>query len=182
MNKFVVPAALIAIIAAVGVVAYTLGTNQSKKEAVTTYSTPPQNTTTESPTPIATQTATPQPAMSKSQVTETIIASVKSKNYAALEGYMTNQVSVILYATECCGVLSAQKATEQMSYLNGGTAPWDFTGTSGIAQKLINADPANLAGRIIGIASNGMAVSFNLNNVNKIDKIFISADYKLISP
>ena len=181
MSKFAVPAALIAIIIAVGVVAYALGIAQSEKEPVTT-SAPTPTAIFVSSSPTGAPTTTPQPTMSKSQVTENIIASVTSKNYAALEGYMASQVSVILYATECCGLVTAQKATEQMSYLNGGTPPWDFSLNSQIAQKLINADPANFANKIIGIASNGMAVSFNLNSENKIDKIFISADYKLIAP
>lgn len=132
--------------------------------------------------PTAEPTDKPQKSANKSAVIENIQAAVESKNYAALESYMTGSVSVILYATECCGVLSKQKATEQMSYLNQGTPPWDFSGTSSIAQKLIDADPANFSGRMIGIASNGLAVSFNLNNANKIDKIFISANYKLIAP
>ena len=182
MNKFVVPAAVIAIIVAVGVVAYTLGTNQTKQSGSTVS---PAPTKTGQPTEVPTPTSvspSPQKSSNKSQLIENIQAAVQSKNYAALEGYMASQVSVILYATECCGILSPQKATEQMSYLNNGTPPWDFSLSNPIAQKLINADASNFSGRLIGTASNGMVVSFNLNNQNKIDKIFISADYKLILP
>ncbi|MBI4091841.1 MAG: hypothetical protein HY427_01400 [Candidatus Levybacteria bacterium] len=183
MNRFVVPAAIIAIIAAVGVVAYTVGTNQSGKQAATTsVPTPTSNPISETPSPTFEPTTTSKSTASKSQMAENIQAAVQSKNYAALEGYMANDVSVILYATECCGILSPQKATEQMAYLNNGTPPWDFSPSNPIAQKLINTDASNFSGRIIGIASNGMVVSFNLNNENKIDKIFISADYKLIAP
>ena len=184
VNKFVVPAAIIAIIIAVGVVAYTVGTNQSDKQAATTsVPTPTSNVISETPTPTLEEpTTTSKSTASKSQMTENIQAAVQSKNYAALEGYMVSQVSVILYATECCGILSPQKATEQMAYLNNGTPPWDFSSNNPIAQKLIAADPSNFAGRLIGTASNGMVVSFNLNSGNKIDKIFISADYKLILP
>ena len=182
MNKFVVPAAVIAIIVAVGFVAYTLGTNQTKQSGSTVSPVP---TKTGQPTEALTPTSVPtepQKSSNKFQVSENIQAAVQSKNYAALEGYMANEVSVILYATECCGILSPQKATEQMSYLNNGTPPWDFSSNSSIGQKLIIADPSNFSGRIIGIASNGMVVAFNLNAQNKIDKIFISADYKLILP
>lgn len=184
MSKLAVPAALIAIIIAVGVVAYTLGTNQ-EKEAARTGPTPTnieQQTTAPTATTTIEPTSGPRVSPNRNVVIENIQASVESKNYAALEGYMTANVSVLLYASECCGILSAQKATEQMSYLNSATPPWDFSLNSAISQKLIAADPANFAGRIIGISSDGMVVSFNLNNENKIDKIFLSADYKLISP
>lgn len=181
MNKFVIPAAIIAIIVAVGVVAYTLGTNQGGKGQVV-FPAPTVSAISETPAPTNKSIITPQESANKNAVTGNIEASVKSKNYAALEGYMANEVLVILYATECCGILSPQKATEQMTYLNNGTPPWDFSPSNPIAQKLINADPSNFTGRLIGTASNGMAVAFNLNAQNKIDKIFISADYKLISP
>ena len=182
MNKFIVPAAVVAIIAAVGVITYTLGVAQSDRQAATSYVTPAPSPISETPVPTSAPTSEPQKASGKSTVIENIQAAVQSKNYAALEGYMADNVNVLLYATECCGIVSKKKAIEQLSYLNGGTPPWDFSSNSQIAQKLINADPANFTNRIIGIASNGMVVSFSLNSESKIDKIFISADYKLISP
>lgn len=99
MNKFALPIAVIAIIVAVGVVTYTLGTNQGGKGPVVSP-TPTVSTISETPAPTNKPIITPQESANKNAVIENIEASVKSKNYAAFEGYMANEVLVILYATE----------------------------------------------------------------------------------
>lgn len=95
---------------------------------------------------------------------------------------MAPNVSVGIAASECCGLLSASKATEQLWYLTKGTPPWDFTYPNPIETKLRTADPANFKDAVIGIASNRFAVGFTLNNKYLIDKIFMTIDYKLITP
>lgn len=182
-SKFIlgIVATLIVLGAAGG--AYYYGSLQRSTTSTTpTPTSVPQETSASTSTPTIEPTSEPRISSNRSAVIENIKAAVEVRDYAALESFMAGNVSVILYATECCGTLSSQKAAEQMSYLNNGIPPWDFSGTSTTAQKLIAADPANFSGRVIGIASNGLVVSFNLSNANKIDKIFISADYKLIAP
>lgn len=186
LNNFVTGIAVTLIVLGIIGSAYYFGKSQIQKE-------PNQApVVSQAPTPAQTQTEqvilTPTPSeetskfVNPSATIENIKASVESKNYAALEGYMTNKVSVILYASECCGLISKQEAVSQMDYLNNGKAPWDFSDNNPIAQKLETADPENFKGNIIGIASNGTTVSFHLNDEFLVDRVFMVIDYKLIAP
>lgn len=188
MNKFLL--GIISTIVVVGIVgaAYYWGLQQKTLSIQTSNVTPTpkiQITTTAQPTNTPTVTNSPQGTsdfVNPSATIANIEDSVKSKNYAALEGYMAPSVSVTLAASECCGMLSPAKATEQLSYLNNGIAPWDFTYPNAIATKLRTADPANFKDAVIGIASNKFAVGFTLNDKYLINKIFMVIDYKLIAP
>lgn len=188
MNKFLL--GIVSTIVVVGIVgtAYYWGTQQKTLSIQSPSVTPQpqvQTTITVQPTNAPTVTNPPQGTsdfVNPSATIANIEASVKSKNYAALEGYMAPSVSVTLAASECCGTLSPAKATAQLSYLNNGIEPWDFTDTNPIATKLRTADPTNFKDAIIGTASNKFAVGFTLNNKYLINKIFMVIDYKLIAP
>lgn len=188
MNKFLL--GIISTIAVVGIVgvAFYWGTIQKIPDVQAPGITPALQT--QNPTTVQ-KADTPTAAVSPQNKTEfvnpsatiaSIEDSVKSKNYAALEGYMAENVSVTLASSECCGTLSQSKAISQLSYLDNGTPPWDFTYPNPIETKLRNADPANFKDAVIGIASNRFAVGFTLNNKYLIDKIFMVIDYKLIIP
>jgi len=180
VNKFLIAITAVLIVAGIAFGAYYLG--QNKEENITPVFTPTAVNISESPTTTA-PTATPKLISdNKEAAVESIKAAVAVKDYAALESYMAPQVSVTLYASECCGVLSKSEAGQQMAYLSNGTPPWDFSEVNTIIQKLILADPVNFKDRIIGVASNDLTVSFSLNSENRIDKIFIVVDYKLIAP
>ncbi|GEM_PF-1392943 len=182
-NKALV--AIVGILIALGLVAggFYYGKSQNLKQQA------PPNTISQTPSPAQSSQITP-PTQIQNQAdfvnpSATIYSaeeSVKAKDYSGLDQYMTDQVSVILAASECCGLLSKQKTLEQLKYLNQAVVPWDFSDTNPIAKKLVTADPANFKNRIIGTASNGFTVSFNLNNKFLIDKIFMASDYRLIAP
>ncbi len=178
-----VAAALITIGIVGGAYYYGLTKSKTPLPAVQNQVTMP--ITTQVPTrssPIPTEAQGTSDFVNPSATIENIKAAVESRNYAALEGYMAPSVSVVISASECCGVLSPARATEQLSYLNNGTAPWDFTYPNPIETKLRTADPANFKDAVIGTASNRFAVGFTLNNKYLIDKIFMVIDYKLIAP
>lgn len=65
------------------------------------------------------------PAVSQS-LKDNIKDAVGSKNYAALQGYMTDPITVIYAGTEFGGAKTPAEAVSAMEYLNNGTAPWDF--------------------------------------------------------
>ena len=188
MSKFSL--GIISTIVVIGIagIAFNWGTQQKVSDVKTPIVTSqPQTQTSVTVQPTNTQQTT-NPSQGSSDFVNpsatiaNIEDSVKSKNYAALEGYMAPRVSVVLAASECCGMLSPAKATEQLAYLNNGIAPWDFTYPNAIETKLRTADPANFKDAVIGIASNRFAVGFTLNNKYLIDKIFMVIDYKLIAP
>ncbi len=133
-----------------------------------------------SPSPSASATATPAPTI-KPALFENIKASVISKNTAALEGYMTDTVNVIIEATECCGNITKVKAIKEMDYLNDATEPWNFDENNPVAIALRKKNPATFPeGSIIGTSANKMLVTFTLNQTKtKIEKLYMAVDYKL---
>ena len=130
-------------------------------------------------------TKVPSPTLQKelsNDVSEQIIAAIKSKNTQALEGYTSDMVSVRLEASSCCGLITKAEAISQLSYLDPATG-WDFNPTNPILVNLATAAP-DYYGSIwtVGVASNEYVFSFKLNNENKMDAYNISASYKLLIP
>ncbi|OGH37696.1 MAG: hypothetical protein A3B44_00310 [Candidatus Levybacteria bacterium RIFCSPLOWO2_01_FULL_38_21] len=181
-NLFIGIAVGIILIAFVGG-AYYFGKNQNEIPPNPTPA--PTQYISSAPTQILTEGMSPTsvPKNTRSYVSENIIAAVSSKNYAALEGYMSDTVSVILYASECCGQISKAKATGQMSYLNSSSGTWDFSENNSTRAKLIQNNPQNFSSdMIIGISSDKYAVGFKLNSQNEIEKIILVSNYSLIVP
>jgi len=162
--------------------AYYFGKNQNKASIEPT----PAPAEYQNQAPTASQEKTspiPTPRNSKDRVSENIKASINSKNYQALEGYMTDDVVLILYATECCGTVTKTKATAQMSYLEGSKGSWDFSEGSSVRAKLIQNNPQNFSqDMIVGISSDKYVTGFKLNSQNEIERIILVSDYTLISP
>lgn len=180
MDKFLSGVFVTLIIIVVATSAYFWGAKQtsgpvSKSEPSPTIE---RTVTVQTPTPTGSQAEFVNP----SATIESIRASVESKNYAALEGYMAPSVSVTLYANECCGSLSKTKAVQQLSYLTGGTSPWEFPLTGPLINQLEVAAPTNFKDAVIAIASNRYTAAFRLNNKFLIENIFMVADYKLLVP
>lgn len=184
MSKYLIGSLVtLVIIAAVGG-AYLAGRGQLPG-AVKASPTPESSTAIQA-------TATPSPAstpagaqkedvmVNPSKTIAQIEASVSSKNYQALEAYMTSSVNVVVYASECCGKLTATKATAQLDYLSSATPPWNFKDNNPIAAQL-QAKSDYFKGAVIGTASNRYAVGFKLNSDNKISDIALVADYELIT-
>lgn len=172
--------------------AFFLGQNQEKffpffqkpsptpqpTEAIFPTSTISQTQSPNSPTP------TIKPKISINDLKANIKDAVSSKNYAALEGYMLDKVSVVLESTECCGAMSKVDVVNQMDYLKSATLPWNFDDANPIAAQLRAADPSDYgpADSIIGIAANDYVVVFKLNAENKISGITMAVTYKLVVP
>lgn len=179
-NLFIGIAVGIILIAFIGGTYY-FTKNQNKATQNSTFV--PTSYNTKTPTEIPKELSPTPIPKNKAYVVENIGASVSSKNYAALEGYMTDTVIVILYASECCGPLSKDKVTSQMSYLNSSSGAWDFSQDNSVKIKLIENNPQNFSSDMtIGISSDKYAVGFKLNSQNKIEKIILIANYNLIVP
>lgn len=111
---------------------------------------------------------------------ENIKDSIKSKNTAALEGYMASSVNVILAATEAYGPQTPVEAIKDLDYLGSATAPWDFGLPAVTLSKYQSGDykqyfPSNA---LVGRSANNYVVSFQFDSNSKINGIFmtISAD------
>lgn len=140
----------------------------------------PSASTSPTPSPSATPSPSPSPTI-KPELFENIKASVISKNTAALEGYMSDTVNVIIEATECCGNITKSKAIAQMDYLNDAQEPWNFNDNNPVAIALRKKNPGTFPeGSIIGTSANKMLVTFTLNQAKtKIEKLYMAIDYKL---
>ena len=122
-------------------------------------------------------TATPAPVISDSLKQNTSDA-VSSGNTAALEGYMSTSVNVVIAGSEKSGAEPAATAVSDLSYLSSGTAPWNFSVTAATLTAWRNGFykqyfAANTT--IVGEAANGYVVSFGVNASGKIDTVFMSA-------
>ncbi len=162
--------------------AFYVGTNLNKK---------PAGSQKISPTPVVTEevvvevTATPaSPAHTRKQVEEQVEAVLTSKNTAALESYMANEVFVVLESTECCGSMTKVKAIEQLDYLKEAQAPWNFDQTNETIKKLKEEDPNDYGpeSTYVGIAANEYVAAFKINEDNRITGITMAVTYKLVLP
>lgn len=136
--------------------------------------------TAKTPTPFD-QDGTPTPPLaSASAVQSNIEAAVTSKNYSALGSYMTENVSFVLYASECCGQITAQEAVSQLSYLDTAIAPWDFDQTNPAVVQIKTQNAQEYGDLYIGLSSDDMMAAFGLDEENKISIIKVSASYKLL--
>ena len=162
---------------AVIVAAYFLGKGQLPKTSSPTPTTV-VNTLVASPSALPVTSDFVNPGVTISVIGEAIPA----KNYSDLASYMTDQVNVILYASECCGQITKSGAITQLEYLKSAISPWDFSDNNPTAAKLAKADPTNFKDHVVGTSSNRYAVSFHLNDQYLIDKIFLVGDWKLIAP
>jgi len=106
---------------------------------------------------------------------------IPAKKYADLSEFMAPTVTVIKYATSCCGPLSREKAIAEMAYLSGATGTWNFADTNPIAKKLETADSETFKEMYIGTAGNYYTVALHLNDDFYIDKVFLTNDYRLIT-
>lgn len=122
--------------------------------------------------------------MSLEELKENIKAAINTGNTQPFETYMADKVSIILEASECCGIKNPTDATKQLDYLNDAVGPWNFDQSNDIIKKLKELEPTKYGpeSAFIGIAANEYTVSFKFNSDNKINGITMAATYKLIIP
>jgi hypothetical protein len=52
---------------------------------------------------------------------------ITSGNTAAVEGYLSNPVRLIIMSTECCFDVTPAQAVAELSYVTGAPGPWNFS-------------------------------------------------------
>ncbi len=169
--------AIIIFLIAVG--GYFLGKGTSKNSKASPSPAPSAITSLDSPDTFEVL-STPRPEV-LSVTEENIEASIVSKNYAALVGYMVNPVSFRIEASECCPPMTPVDAVDQLEYLNNSEGGWDFN-KEGIISDLQASFPEYYSNAVIGIASDNYLVAFQLNEDNQIIQISLSVDYNLLIP
>lgn len=137
------------------------------------------------PTPVVThavEAPTPSPLPTQAiNIDENVKAAIESKNYTALEGYMTPSVNVLLHASECCGIQTKTQAIAQLDYLNKSQTPWNWDQSSNLIKQIKLANPTTFGKGTVGIANNEYTVSYEVTS-DKITAIYLSVSYKLLIP
>ena len=97
---------------------------------------------------------------------ENIREAITSGNTAAIEGYLSNPVRVIIMSSECCWDITPAEAVSNLSYVTGAPGPWNFSlpstttapwHTNTYYGYLFTGDD------ITGRASDGTIVSFGIS-------------------
>jgi hypothetical protein len=128
----------------------------------------PDASETADPTPTVTASETPEPdpepALSAAD-RQNVIDAITSGNTAAIEGYLSEPVMVILMSTECCGEISRAEAVAQLSYVTAAPGPWDF----GLPATTVDPWHSNIyygdlftGDDITGRAADGTIISFGI--------------------
>ncbi len=172
---------LVIILGIVAFVGYYVYNSRSKTDSLynsaagTTVAvkTPKKTTSQQSPA-----TTTPTKPVITNSLKENVADSVKSGNTAALEGYMTSSVTVVIAGSEKGGAESAAKAIMDLDYLNYATAPWNFSLDSATLAKYqagAYKQYFTAGSTIVGQSANDYLVSFGVNSNVKINTVFMSA-------
>jgi len=112
-------------------------------------------------------------------VLNNIKASITSGNTAALEGYMTASVNVILAASEAYGPQTAMQAVGNItSFITDDISAWDYNFALSAATLANYRDGEYSqyfpASALIGKATNGRVISFSFDCNGKIDTVLMS--------
>ena len=112
-----------------------------------------------------------------------IMQAVSTNNYSDLGNMMSDNVEVILYASECCGRIKKEEAIAQLGYLENAKSPWYFGSENTDISKISQDFPQNYGSpNIVGISSDKMVVSFRTDADGVIDRVIILPNISLLTP
>lgn len=147
------------------------------------------DTSYQSPSPIKSPEEQPknspsQPSSKQLTLEETreaITTYTNLKKHEGLIPFMVKpNISVVLYASECCQPMTPVDATKQLDYINEGI-PFDFNQTTDRVKNLKAKNP-QLENTYIGISKDKeYLIAYTLDNNNLISKFEMSVSWKLYS-
>jgi cytoskeletal protein RodZ len=105
-----------------------------------------------------------------------LVDAIKSKNYAAIEGYLANEVQVVLAASEAGGMKTPKQAVESLDFLKPAKDPWDFELSKDVLNKYKNGDYGQYFpyGSIAGKSSDNYVISFTFDSNGAVNGIFLT--------
>lgn len=118
-------------------------------------------------------------------VKENVIASITSKNTAALESYMAPSVKVVIAASEAAFDRTPTKAVEDIKYVVNAEGPWNFA----LGSATLNSYKAGFYkdyfkdNSVVGVAKDKKVIVFNFNcsGNGKIDGVFMASSSDLLT-
>jgi hypothetical protein len=121
-----------------------------------------------------------------SQTVAAIKEGFQSKPYSSVVGAYFNNKEVLAVPYGIGGMVDKSTPKEAMQKLDKffelATGPWNFESNNPMAKKLLEADPTNFTGTIIGTSPDRFAVAITLNDEFMIDKVLMVSDWNSILP
>lgn len=100
---------------------------------------------------------------------------------AAIEPYLSNPVTVIQAATECCGPVTPAEAVQSLNYLSDAVSPWNFPLDPGVVSNYRDGYYGQYIpeGSLVGRSADGWVVSSAIEG-DEITGIFMSVSEDLL--
>lgn len=99
-------------------------------------------------------------------------------NKEQMKQFLADKVELIIYATECCGLVDKDVAMDNFDYIDQA-GKFDFAANQTIARQIKEQNP-DLQNYFIGIADNGTVLAYQVTENSKINKVYLVVDYNLI--
>lgn len=181
MNKYLIGGLTIIIIILLAGLGYFIFQNQKLAKRLASSPSPTvQPISSPQETPPTNSQPSPSAKLTFLEISENIKDGVNSRDFAALRTYMTDPITVILQATECCGPKTPDEAVSQMSYIKEGV-PFNFNQNSDLVKNLKAKNP-ELDAKFIGVSQDKEhLIAFGLNSQNRISDIRMSVSWKLFN-
>jgi len=131
------------------------------------------------PTPSSTHPSASPKTMSLADTQIAILEHTNNTNRSTFKEFLSKEVSVTLYATDCCQPMTALEAIKQLDYINEGMPiTFDQNNTTIVNLKAKNLQ---LTGTYMGISqTKEHMVTYKINSVtNLIESIQMSVSWKL---
>jgi hypothetical protein len=118
-----------------------------------------------------------------SSAIENIKASIMTGNTAVLEGYMANNVNVILAASEGVGEVGRTEAISNVTnFVSDSINTWDFSLSESELESYRSGDYNQYfpAVAVVGKSTNNKVISFSFCG-DKIDTVFLASSFELLN-
>lgn len=187
MNKYLIGGVVTLLVVAALVGAFFLGRGQmfSSKTPSPMPTTVTQTVNASVASPVASPSPSVQPSglVNPSATIDAFQSAVTTGDYSTLPGYLADKITVIIYASSCCGAYTKTQTIQEMSsYLKNAKGPWDFSPQDSNSQIMIAKYPQYFKDFVIGVATGSRHVAaVHLDDQFKIDKLTLVVDYELIT-
>nr|MBD3359334.1 hypothetical protein [Candidatus Buchananbacteria bacterium] len=104
---------------------------------------------------------------------------VNQDNKTKIRELLADQVDLIVYATECCGLVDKDVAIDNFDYIDQA-GQFDFSAEQEIVKQIKNQNPG-LQAYFMGVAvDEGNVLGYQTNEDSEVDKVYLAVDYNLL--
>jgi predicted oxidoreductase (fatty acid repression mutant protein) len=104
---------------------------------------------------------------------------VNQDNKSQIRELLAEQIDLIVYATECCGVVDKDVAIDNFDYIDQA-GQFNFFADQAIVKQIKDQNP-DLQDYFIGVAvDKGTVLGYQTNEDSEINKVYLAVDYNLL--